>query len=476
MEASCSSVGASRPSCASMNILPQSRHLLVRWALVATCAAAIASGCTGSSAPSPSTDLIDTTVLPTDSAQPGDSSIAISATSGVAPSSRTGGPITIRVPTDQPTVQAAVDTAAPGDLVLVAAGVYSEAVIVRTPSIVIRGEDRNTVIFDGNDELVNGFQVSADGVAIENMTVRRYQVNGIVFTNAYDAADPNQAKVLLGYRASYVTVANNGLYGLYAFYAAGGQFDHVYGSGHPDGGIYIGQCKPCNALVSDAVMELNGLGYSGTNASDGVFVINSVFRRNRIGLSPNSQNMERLAPQGDIVIAGNLVEDNDDPQAPPAASGAFGFGIAVGGGERNQIVRNRVRGNANVGIAITTLETFLPAGNRVEGNVMTDNGTDLAFYSAAGAELSSEKNCFGGNTFSTSAPINIESELSCDADVHTVAVDGSGFQQEGPPGADYRLIPLPTAQTVMPDPLTAPPVPAAATVPTVDLASIKVPE
>jgi hypothetical protein len=372
-------------------------------------------------------------------------------------------------------VQAGVDAAAPGDLVLIAPGTYAEAVIVRTPSIVIRGEDRNTVIFDGNDELVNGFQVSADGVAIENMTVKRYQVNGVVFTKAYDAADPATATVLQGYRASYVTVANNGLYGLYAFYAAGGQFDHVYGSGHPDGGIYIGQCKPCNAVVSEAVMELNGLGYSGTNASGNVFVVNSVFRRNRIGVSPNSQNMERLAPQGDIVIAGNLIEDNDDPGAPPAASGAFGFGIAVGGGERNQIIRNRVRAHSNVGIAITTLESFVPSGNRVEGNELSDNGTDLAFYSAAPGELATAKNCFSGNVFTTSAPADIESELPCDAKSRNVTIDGTGFQQPGPPGVDYRKIPFPPNQPTMPEPLTSPAVAADETVPTIDLASIKVP-
>jgi Right handed beta helix region len=228
-------------------------------------------------------------------------------------------------------------------------------------------------------------------------------------------------------------------------------------------------------VVTDAVMERNGLGYSGTNASGGLFVVNSVFRRNRIGVSPNSQNMERLAPQGDIVIAGNLVEDNDDPGAPPAASGAFGFGIAVGGGERNQIIRNRVRDNGNVGIALTSLESFLPSGNRVEGNELSNNGTDLAFYSAASGPLQSAGNCFVGNQFVSSAPVDIETELACDALAHGVTVDGAPFQQTGPPGADYRKIPLPGSQPGMADPLTAPAVPAQAKVPSMDLASIKVP-
>lgn len=442
---------------------------MIRRLLLTSVCVLLASSCSGSSRPSaestvasdPSTE--QPVVPPTE------------ASTSLAPISRSGGPATINVPGDHPTVQAAVDAAAPGDLILVSPGTYAEAVIVRTPNIVIRGLDRNTVVFDGADELVNGFQVSADGVAIENLTVKRYQVNGIVFTNAYDAPDPTQAVVLQGYRASYVTVANNGLYGLYAFYAAGGQFDHVYGSGHPDGGIYIGQCKPCNAVVTDAVMERNGLGYSGTNASGGLFLVNSVYRRNRIGMSPNSQLMERLAPQGDVVIAGNLVENNDDPETPPAASGAFGVGIAIGGGERNQIIRNTVRGHDNVGIAITTLDGFLPADNRVEANVMSDNATDLAFYPTSGRSLASAGNCFMGNTFASSSPDQIESVLQCGAGSVDVPTDGSRFTRPGPPAFDYRKIPMPPPQDNMPDAATAPVRPASAGIPAVDIAAINAP-
>ncbi len=70
--------------------------------------------------------------------------------------------VTRRVPGDYPTIQDAVDAADPGDLVLIAPGIYREAVVVRTPSLVIRGEDRNTTILDGGFELTNGIQVVAD--------------------------------------------------------------------------------------------------------------------------------------------------------------------------------------------------------------------------------------------------------------------------------------------------------------------------
>src|SRR5690606_6127550 len=82
---------------------------------------------------------------------------------------------TITVPTDYDTIQAAVDAAEPGDLILIEPGVYEEAVDVETENLTIRGLDRNEVILDGGHELLNGIRVLADGVAIENMTARNYQ-------------------------------------------------------------------------------------------------------------------------------------------------------------------------------------------------------------------------------------------------------------------------------------------------------------
>ena len=68
---------------------------------------------------------------------------------------------TLRVPGDEPTIQAAVDHARPGDLVLVAAGTYHESVRVLRRGVTIRGEDRNTVVLDGEYQRENGCAVEA---------------------------------------------------------------------------------------------------------------------------------------------------------------------------------------------------------------------------------------------------------------------------------------------------------------------------
>jgi predicted small lipoprotein YifL len=390
-------------------------------------------------------------------------------------------PKTIRVPTDEATIQAAVDKSVKGDLILIAPGTYREAVDVFTNDLTIRGEDRNTVILDGADELENGFKVAADRVAIENLTVQRYTFNGLLFTMAYDdnVDDPTQHQLVNGYRAAYINAANNGQYGIYAFFARGGDLNHIYASGHPDSGIYVGQCKPCDATLSDITAEQNSIGYQGTNASGNLFIVNSTWRNNRIGLTPNSQDMERLAPQGDVVIAGNLVESNNSADAPATAQGGFGVGIAVAGGNRNRITKNLIRNNASVGITVTDLNGYVPEGNQVSENTLSGNGVDLTYVDAKNSlSIPARANCFAKNQFERSVPVAIESVLPCDS-ASTGGPDGpvaSGpvTPIAPPPDVDYRTVPLPPRQPSMDNP-TGPATVVSDTPPPVDVAAITLP-
>lgn len=390
-------------------------------------------------------------------------------------------PRVINVPADHDTITEAVQAASAGDIVTISSGTYHESVKVDREGITIRGEDRNEVILDGRHDLANGFLVTADNVAIENLTVHSFTQNGVVF-NGIEAASGGKGvdknvvygagdDVLSGYRTSWVTAYNNGLYGIYAFASRNGLIEHTYVSGHPDSGIYIGQCKPCNAVVRNSTAEVNAIGYYGTNASGGVYVVESTFAGNRLGIAPNSQRMEKLAPQEETVVAGNLVVDNDNPKAPKITMGFSGGGIAVGGGIRNTILRNRVEGHAVMGIGVVSMNDFLPENNRIEGNVLSGNGTDL-LYAPDGAR-DAAGNCFTGNTFVVSIPEDIEAELPCDGvpalkNVPTFTVPSGG---DGP---DYRDIPAPGLQKSMPAPSRAA-VGGAGDVPVVDIDVISVP-
>jgi hypothetical protein len=290
---------------------------------------------------------------------------------------------TLLVPQDYTTIQSAVDEARTGDLVLISPGTYSESVRIVQDNLVIRGLERNTVVIDGGDELSNGFEVSGNSVAIENLTVKSFRQNGIIFSGALRGPPSNDGvygadeNTLDGYRVSYVTSFNNGLYGIYAFASKNGLIEHSYASGHPDSGIYVGQCRPCNVVIRSTNAENNAIGYYGTNASSNVWVIESVFRGNRLGITPNSQKAEMLSPQRGATIAANLVEDNDNPNAPEIPQGFFGGGIVIGGGTANLVARNVVRGHAWAGIVIMPLNDLIPMDNEIHGNVSQANGTDL---------------------------------------------------------------------------------------------------
>ncbi len=134
--------------------------------------------------------------------------------------------------------------------------------------------------------------------------------------------------------ASYLTAHDNGDYGIYAFDSVDRLFEYSYGSGNRDSAFYIGQCYPCNAVVTDVVSEANGLGFSGTNAGGELYLINSVYRDNMGGIVPNSLDTELLPPQREAHIAGNLVIDNNNAEAPTKglARLAWGEGIVIGGG------------------------------------------------------------------------------------------------------------------------------------------------
>ncbi len=368
-----------------------------------------------------------------------------------------GDPSVIRVPADEQTIQGAVDRAKPGTLILVSPGVYREAVTI-TPehdNIVIRGLDHAKTIVDGefseetNHE--NGFKVFADGVAIENMTARNFTTNGFYWDG------------VKGYRGSYLTAIRNGDYGIYAFDSVEGQFDHSYASGSPDGGFYIGQCQPCNALIVDSEAEWNGLGYSGTNAGGDLLLARSSWHDNRVGIAPNSLTSEELYPQRKATIVGNNVYDNNNVQTAAISLAMIGVGngLLLAGGRDNLVERNLVTGHDVSGIAVIPLpETVIYAGddareardfdardNTVRDNVTSGNQFDLASVTSLDDPADDGGNCFTDNEYTSSTPADIEAVLPCGSPASGYQADIPLFASllggEKPPGLDYKVVSLP---------------------------------
>ncbi|HRC47659.1 MAG TPA: right-handed parallel beta-helix repeat-containing protein [Ilumatobacteraceae bacterium] len=466
--------------------------------LAAACGDERAADVTTSSVAVDTTVAADTTVG-ADSTVSVDSSVNASTT--VAGSSGT-----IAVPGDFDTIQAAVDAAAPGALILVGPGTYNEAVNVTTDNLTIRGLDRNEVVLDGQLELDNGIRIlGASGVTVENLTAMNYTRNGFFWTGVD------------GYRGAYLTAYRTGDYGVYVFDSMNGELEHIYAAGSPDAGVYIGECYPCNAVIDDAVSEHNGLGYSGTNSGGNLLIVNSTFRYNRAGVVPNSGSYELCYPERETTIVGNLVYSNNQADTPAidVALLAMGNGILSAGGVLNDIERNLVYDHDKTGIglvpfleedpndsvplpeewSLTCAESKLvppqdPGGgilwdsmqNRVIGNVLENNRVADLLVASAGTDVSSLGHCFTGNVYTTTAPNNLEVLAPCDA-------TGSGDWSDGeynvaawlgethPPSVAWQTAPLPALeqQVSMPDAATAPAHPATDVPKQIDLAAISVP-
>jgi hypothetical protein len=358
-----------------------------------------------------------------------------------------------RVPEQYDTIQRAVEAAEPRDLVLVGPGVYTEAVTVTdTPQLTIRGTDRNEVILDGEFSREDGVLATVDDVVVENMTARHYQRNGFFWSS------------VSGWRGSYLTAHNNRVYGIYNIDSQHGRYHDCYASGHTDSGFYVGECDPCHARVENVRAEHNAIGYSGTNAGGYLTVTDSVWHNNMGGIVPNSLDSEANPPQDSARIQRNVVEGNNNADAPDEAFGyaAWGTGITVAGGINNEVFDNEVRDHANFGIVLTPMiddNLYTPRNNLVRGNTVENSGrVDLAVGAPQGGN-----NRFRDNDAATSRPSGLAGGTRLaggDPMVFTVLLEQfAQLETGGAPRGDWQSAPEPPFEELesMPDAETAPP-------------------
>ncbi len=303
------------------------------------------------------------------------------------------------------TVQGAVDAARSGDWILVYPGVYHEkskqwptaGVWIQKPNLHIRGLDRNRVIIDGSKGTAahpcpsaatqqdfaprDGIVVSkTSGVSVQNLTVCDYLAGSGEHGNEiwWNGGDGTGTIGLGSYSGSYLTATSEyapakvnspqlAQYGIFVSNASGpGFITNSYASNMADAAYYVGACRRiCNTTLANDTGVNSDLGYSGTNSGGQLVIKNSLFRNNRAGIAPNSENNDDAPPPQDgrcpgsatrscTIIEGNTIEANNNANAPGnGAIAPVGVGIQLVGGSYDTVARNVIADQGAWGILVS---------------------------------------------------------------------------------------------------------------------------
>jgi hypothetical protein len=253
----------------------------------------------------------------------------------------------IEVPADVPTLEAAIAAAQPGDVILLAAGTYRGGATIpkEKHDLIIRGADRNLVIFDGKDVLLSAIEVKADRVSLENLTARHYTGNGF----EWDGVD--------GFSGRYLTVWNVGLYGIYAIESRQGTFEHSYeGQEAPpperDTRIAHNTVRGSGSVPVPANSPLAGfvgLGIGIAGGMDNVVEGNTVTDSARFGIAlfPTLQESRNVFAPSGTQVRGNTV----------VGSRTADLAFSTGSGSGNCFAENQFTSSMPAAI-----EALLPCG------------------------------------------------------------------------------------------------------------------
>ncbi len=420
------------------------------------------------------------------------------------------------------TIQAAVNASHKGDWVLVEPGEYDEEVVVTKANegIHIRGMDRNSVVLNGQGKVGNGILITkANDVWVENLTAHDFNHgegcpdeecgNEIWWTGGVNS----RKQGVHGWFGKYLTTYDTGQDGGYGIFAQNeheGWWEHIYSSGFDDSGIYIGACWECEARVTDATMEKNSVGYSGSNSGGRLVIEKSVFRDNGAGIVPNGENPGdgpppqdgecngkpsnspyRIIPNTEIarctVFKENLVTENNNLETPVNGSteiAPWGVGVELPGDLADLVENNTITKNANNGVlAFEYPNPFPPeastiyfqlSGDKIANNKFSENGT--AGGSLAGDitmqggtfpyhKHTSDNDCAIGNETPDGVhPAGLETEWSCNLSHTPPPENGEGgigyiFGLSLENAGEHHGVnqPAPGPQETMPEPCEAVP-------------------
>jgi parallel beta-helix repeat protein len=302
-------------------------------------------------------------------------------------------------------IQAAVDSANPGDTILVRPGTYRQQVVIQKDFIKLQGTLAAILPPPSITSPCGDIAICVVGDIDFNTGEIFGYVHGVTVTGFSVSSFANSG--IFAYAADRTTFTNNrstdnAAYGLVAFSSIATTMAGNTARRNGEAGLYIGDSPTANATLHDNSALDNTFGILYRNAGGGSI------RHN--GATHNCAGIVVLAdspgPAGPVTIESNTVNGNNAACDSEDAGPISGVGILLAGADHVLVHANDVESNVpsdfsfyQGGIVVTSGPGGTPAQfNTIAGNIALHNSPDL-FWDGLG-----HGNVWRFNTCQTSVP------------------------------------------------------------------------